>query len=104
MPLLLKQNADAMLARPPETCESCKSLVSVNYCRQCDESCTDGHSPGCELAKHVGHRGYDANAPAIGTSMHGFLFERDYGSYRINAPRGPVHAGSVPDVKDTKAL
>lgn len=84
MPLLARAVVAEMLSVPPAFCPQCIQLVKRNYCRQCDEFCTDGHVDGCANATHVGHKGYDRFAPTIGDQLAGHVYEAEYGAYRIN--------------------
>lgn len=88
MPSLTKQAVLVMLADESE-CTVCGCVVHRQYCRQCDEYCTEGHHVDCDLAEHIGHRGYDEHAPSNGNFM-GWIYERDHGSYRIGGTRGPA--------------
>lgn len=103
MPSLMAEAVDKLIAQSAGTCDACGKTLHHNYCRQCDEYTEDGHERGCKKAEHVNHRGYDEHAPAIGR-FAGWIYERDHGSYRLNAPRGPNPDKVEPKPVSTKPL
>lgn len=84
MPLLSREQVERMLYNSAAQCGACKAAVFRNYCRQCDDFCTDGHVDSCPAATHVGHKGYDSHAPMTGDDGAGHVYEHTHGAYRLN--------------------
>lgn len=59
MTALDKQALKSLRAIEPRWCASCVNWTCANYCMDCDEYFTAGHSRGCrELSEHAAHRSY----------------------------------------------
>lgn len=59
MTALDKQALVSLRKIEPRFCERCVNWTCANYCMECDEYFTAGHSAGCpELSEHHRHRSY----------------------------------------------
>lgn len=96
MPLLSALAVREQLFNPAGQCSVCQRQVCTNYCRECDEFCTDQHEELCTAATHVGHRGYDCHAPVMGDEMRGHTYEAEHGAYALNTGRRKYFPPELP--------
>lgn len=87
MPLLDRNQIQALWDAPFGECRSCQKKVRKNYCRECDEFFVDGHSEDCpDREEHQDHRKYPVEPQPLCSFCHSVLGPMD-GSDRFVCPQ-----------------